>query len=144
RARRNLRKHSTAGWGAVRPLRTDQKTERSVRAVRKEAILAAQGRGRTDLHFIHTGGLGLTIGTSLAAVVLFWWLLGGSFITGGGAGLLSSTIRDLWANTISAAAVDVRSLGTFADTVPADPFTWVLALIGSVTFWNPSYAILLL
>lgn len=144
RSRRNLRKHSTAGWGAVRPLRTDRKTERSVRAVRKEAILAAQGRGRTDLHFIHTGGLGLTIGTSLAAVVLFWWLLGGSFITGGGAGLLSSSIRDLWANTISAAAVDVRSLGTFADTVPADPFTWVLALIGSVTFWNPSYAILLL
>ena len=144
RSRRKIRALSSAGWNAVRPLRADRKTVRSVLAVRREAILTAQGRGRAELQFIRTGGLALTIAATLVSVALTWWLIGASFVTGGGTGQLSASLRDLWAGTISAAAVDIQSLGSFADTIPADPFTWVLALLGTITFWNPSFAIILL
>ncbi|MBN9613222.1 MAG: glycosyl transferase, partial [Actinobacteria bacterium] len=43
-----------------------------------------------------------------------------------------SPIGELWRNTPT------------QNGVPADPFAWVLALLGSLTFWNPSHAVVLL
>lgn len=144
RARANIRRHNTAGWGAVRPLRTERKTVASVRMVRKESILAVQGRQREDLHFVQTGGLALTMSALAAGALFTWWLFGASFVTGGGAGQLTQSLGGLWSSTVSAAAVNVQSLGSFAHTIPADPFAWVLALMGTITFWNPSLAVIIL
>lgn len=141
RSRSRIRNNSRAGWGAVRPLRTDRKTVRAVRAVRKEAILAVQGRQKQDLHFVTKGGLGLLVVSALASAGILWWLFNASFL---GSGQLSASVTELWASTISAAAVNVQQLGSFMHSIPADSFTWVLALLGTVTFWNPSYALVLL
>ena len=130
-SRRRIRRNSSAGWGAIRQLRTDPKSVRTARMIDREAILASAGLQRRELHFISTGGLATLVGAVVAAVALTWWALPRTSLTGGGLAPLSP-IGELWWNT--------RSL----DGVPADPFAWVLAILGSLTFWNPSHAVVLL
>ncbi|MDO4241617.1 MAG: glycosyltransferase, partial [Microbacteriaceae bacterium] len=130
RARRILRRHNTAGWGAIRPLRQDPKTVRTSRLIDKEAILAAQGRKRRELHFISTGGVHTLLFSSLASIALCWWLYGQTSLSYGGSVPLSD-FGTLWQNT------------RVQEGVPADPFTWLLAGLGSLTFFNPSLAVVL-
>ncbi|WP_336659048.1 glycosyltransferase [Leucobacter sp. USHLN153] len=130
-ARRRIRAHSTAGWPAVRQLRVDPKTVRTARMIDREAILASLGRRRREMHFISSGGLSVLIVAAAISIVLTWWALPQTSLFGGGLAPLSS-LDQLWVNT--------RPI----DGNPADPFTWVLALIGTLTFWNPSHAIVLL
>lgn len=130
-SRRRIRAHSTAGWPAIRQLRVDPKSVRTARMIDREAILASSGRQRRELHFISSGGLGVLVAALVAAVALTWWAFPQTSLAGGGLAPLSA-IDQLWWNT--------RPLGG----VPADPFTWVLALLGTLTFWNPSHALVLL
>ena len=130
-SRRRIRRGSSAGWAAIRPLRIDPKTVRTARMIDREAILANSGRQRHELHFISTGGLAVLVFAIVAAVACTWWAFAHTSLVGGGIAPLSP-IGELWRNT--------RPI----DGVPADPFTWVLALLGSLTFWNPSHAVVLL
>ncbi|TDP95567.1 GT2 family glycosyltransferase [Leucobacter luti] len=130
-SRRRIRAHNTAGWSALRQLRIDPKSVRTARMIDREAILASTGLQRRELHFISSGGLAVLAAAIVATIALTWWALPRTNITGGGLAPLSN-LGQLWWNT--------RAL----DGVPADPFAWVLALLGSVTFWNPSHAIVLL
>ncbi len=130
-SRRRIRAHSNAGWPAIRQLRIDPKSVRTARMIDREAILASQGQQRRELHFISSGGLAVLAAAVVAAIALTWWALGQTSLAGGNLAPLSP-IDQLWWNT--------RTL----DGVPADPFTWVLALLGTLTFWNPSHVIVLL
>ncbi len=129
-SRRRIKAHQQAGWAAVRPLRVDPKTVRTARMIDREAILAAQGRLARELHFISSGGLAVLGGALVATLALCWWAVTQTSLTGGALAPLSP-INELWQNT--------RTI----DGVPADPFAWVLAVLGSLTFWNPSHAIVL-
>lgn len=130
-SRRRIRRLRGPGWSAVKPLRIDTKTVRTTRMIEREAILASQGRRRGELHFISNGGLAVLVTALVATAVLCWWALTMTSVSGGALAPLSP-IAELWQNT--------RSQGG----VPADPFTWVLAVLGSLTFWNPSHAIVLM
>ncbi len=130
-SRRRVRAANTAGWGAVRPLRVDPKSVRTARMIDREAILVSQGRLREDMHFISSGGLAVLLVSALAAVALTWWALTQTSLTGGALAPLNP-IGELWQNT--------RTVGG----VPADPFAWVLALLGTITFWNPSHGVVLM
>lgn len=129
-SRRRVRRYQQAGWAAVRPLRVDPKTVRTARMIDREAILAAQGRVARDLHFISTGGLAVLLVSVLVSLILTWWAVTQTSLTGGALAPLSD-LGDLWQHT--------RAI----DGVPADPFAWVLAVLGSLTFWNPSHAVVL-
>lgn len=130
-SRRRIAAVNRAGWASVRPLRIDPKTVRTTRMIDREAILAAQGRQPREMHFISTGGLAVLITAAVAAVALLWWAIPQTSLTGGAIAPLS-TIGELWQSTLTQGGV------------PADPFTWVLAVLGSLTFWNPSHALVLL
>ena len=132
RARRELRRTNTSGWGAIRQLRVDEKTVRTQRMIDREAILTRQGRAPKERHFIASGGLTVLLITTVLSLAIFWWLFGASFLGGGSLLPLSSDLATLWANTQPSGGL------------PADPFTWVLAVLGSITFWNPSIAVVLL
>lgn len=132
RARRNLRSINTAGWAAIRPLRIDRKTVRTVRMIDREAILVRQGRQPKERHFIATGGQSVLLAATVLSLAVFWWLFGASFLTGGALLPLSASVTELWQNTVTSAGI------------PADPFAWVLAVLGTLTFWNPSLAIVVL
>ncbi|MBK0417696.1 glycosyltransferase [Leucobacter sp. CSA1] len=130
-SRRRIRRHSSAGWAAIRPLRVDPKSVRTARMIDREAILAAQGRRAPEIHFISSGGLAVLIGAVVLAAALCWWTLAQTSLSGGALAPLSP-IGELWMHT--------RTI----DGVPADPFAWVLAVLGTLTFWNPSHAVVLL
>lgn len=130
-SRRNLRRNSSVGWAALRGLRTDPKTVRTARIIDREAVLAQTGRLRREIHFISSGGLGVVTAALAVGIALTWWALPHTSLVGGGLLPLSS-FGELWWNT------------RIIDGVPADPFTWVLAVLGSVTFWNPSHIVVLL
>ena len=129
-SRRRIRRLSGPGWSAVKPLRVDSKTVRTARMIDREAILAGQGRQPKELHFISSGGLAVLVIALVAGLALCWWALTQTSLAGGALAPLSP-IGELWQNT--------RTQGG----VPADPFTWVLAVLGSLTFWNPSHALVL-
>lgn len=129
-SRRRIRSLRGPGWAAVTPLRVDPKTVRTTRMIDREAILASQGRTKREVHFISNGGLTVFAVSIVVAIALTWWALAQTSLFGGGLAPLNS-IGELWGNT--------RTVGG----VPADPFTWVLAVLGSLTFWNPSHAIVL-
>lgn len=129
-SRRRIRRQNRAGWVSIRPLRVDPKTVRTTRMIDREAILAATGRQRREIHFISSGGIGVLAGAAVASVALTWWAFNKTSLVGGGLAPLSP-FAELWRNTHT------------LDGVPADPFTWVLALLGTLTFWNPSHAVVL-
>lgn len=129
-SRRRIRAASSAGWAAVRPLRVDPKAVRTARMIDREAILASQGRQRRELHFVSSGGLTVLVVSMVAAVALCWWALSRTSLVGGALAPLSP-VGELWQNTF------------MHDGVPADPFAWVLAVLGSLTFWNPSHIVVL-
>ncbi len=130
-SRRRVRDANSSGWGAVKPLRVDPKTVRTARMIDREAILVSQGRLRDELHFISSGGLAVLLASVLITIGLTWWALTQFSLTGGALAPLSP-LGELWANTRT------------ANGVPADPFTWVLALLGTLTFWNPSHGVVLM
>lgn len=130
-SRRRVKHANTAGWGAVRPLRVDPKAVRTARMIDREAILVAQGRLREDLHFISSGGLAVLLASTLATLALTWWAVTQTSLTGGALAPLSP-LNELWEGT--------RTL----NGVPADPFAWVLALLGTLTFWNPSHGVVIM
>ncbi|MBO1900617.1 glycosyltransferase family 2 protein [Leucobacter weissii] len=130
-SRRRIKAVNRAGWSAVRPLRVDPKSVRTARMIDREAILAAQGRRFHELHFISSGGLAVLVAAAVLAAILCWWAFAQTSLSGGGLAPLSP-LGELWQHT--------RAQGG----VPADPFTWVLAVLGTLTFWNPSHAIVLL
>lgn len=132
RARRELRRTNTSGWGAIRQLRADPKTVRTVRMIDREAILIRQGRQPKERHFIATGGLAVLLASTVISLAVFWWLFGASFLSGGALLPLSTTVSELWANT--------QATGS----LPADPFAWILAVLGTLTFWNPSLSVVAL
>lgn len=132
RARHELKRVNTAGWAAVNPLRVDRKTVRTVRMIDREAILIRQGRQPKERHFIAKGGLSVLLAATVLSLVMFWWLFSATFLEGGALLPLSTTVGELWNNTQASAGL------------PADPFAWVLAVLGSITFWNPSLVVVIL
>ena len=138
RSRRILKASRTVGWSAIAPLRLQPDEARRRRQAAAEAR-RARARGRShELQFIGTGGAWVLLGTAAASVGLFSWLIGSGGVGGGGL-LPLSGFTELWRN----AAYGWRDIGT-GFVGAADPFAGVLAVLGSFTFWSPSFAMVLL
>ncbi len=137
RARRVLKSARSVGWSAVAPLRIQPDELRRRRQAEAEAR-RTRARGRThELQFIGTGGGWVLLASAAASVGLFSWLITAGGVGGGGL-LPLSAVGELWRN----AASGWRDVGT-GFVGAADPFNGVLAVLGSLTFWAPSYAMLL-
>lgn len=117
-------------WAQLRPLRIDSKTVRDERFIDRETLLISRGRKRPELHFITTGGLPVLLISIILSVLLTWWLYLEDTLSGGHLIPLNDLLQ-LWRNTET------------LNGVPADPFTWILALLGSLTPFQPSFALLL-
>jgi GT2 family glycosyltransferase len=151
-ARRNLRRSRALGWSAIAPLRMPQGEVRELRAQAREAELAeldrqtaggtaagGAGRGVERAGFIANGGLWMVLLAGVVGLLAFGALLGANAVSGGGLRPLSGTVADLWANI----GYGWREVGTGL-LGAADPFAAVLAVLGSITFWAPSWSIVLL
>lgn len=135
-ARRRLVRARTVGWAAVAPLRIPFPEVRRMRALKREAALVGQRHEGADLDFFGTGGGWTVLAALVVGVVLFYPLVGSGAISGGGLLPLGSSVGDLWAGL----GYGWRDIGLgFAGA--ADPFSAVLAVLGTLTFWQPSAAL---
>ncbi len=138
RARRRIAASRRARWGALRPLRASWRTVRSQRRLLgdpERMHIAADER----VGFVEGAGLWVTALAVVVGVVLSPQLIGAAAATGGALLPLSESLTGLWS---SALAGPRDALGEL--TGPADPFVLVLALLGSITPWQPSTAVVLL
>ncbi|WP_127792926.1 glycosyltransferase [Agromyces sp. LHK192] len=139
RARGRLRRGKQVGWAAIAPLRVSADEMRRRRRAAAEAR-RARARGRTDeVQFIGTGGGWVLLAAFAGSLVVFGRLLGATGIGGGALAPLSGGLGELWTN----AAYGWRDMGA-GFVGAADPFAGLLAVLGSITFWSPSYAMVLL
>lgn len=140
-ARRNVARarRKAPGWAAIAPLRMPAAEVRRRRMLAREAALTLAHGDRRELDFFGTGGGWVVLAALVASVGLQGRLLGASVIGGGGLLPLDSTPSALW----SGVGWGWRDVG-IGFTGPSDPFQAVLALLGSLTFWQPSFSLVLL
>jgi GT2 family glycosyltransferase len=145
-ARRNLRKNRSVGWEAIAPLRMPSSEVRELRAQAREAettdfesATAAATAQQPRAGFVAHAGLWVVLIMGVVGILAFGALLGSNAVTGGGLRPLSDTVGALWSNI----GIGWRDVGTGL-VGAADPFATVLAVLGSLTFWNPSESIVVL
>ena len=114
----------------------------ALEAEQSQATLAAFERGEFEVEnqessrgFIAAGGLWIALAITAISFKFF-----PSNLAAVGGGLLP--LSDSWLSLISRAGASFQpiGLGYFA---PSDPFVWVLALLGTTTFWAPSLSLAL-
>lgn len=133
RARHRLRRTRVAGWAATRPLRLSWRDVRQ-----RRALLRDNGRDpvrHIPVRFFTGGGFTVVLISAVVGAVLAWPRVGASALSGGGL-LPLGDLRSLWGSV----GWGWHPLGT-GFTGPADPFALVLAVLGSITFWHPSAAV---
>jgi hypothetical protein len=143
-ARRMLHRSRRLGWDAIAPLRMPPRLVRERRAQAREIAMMPSARARENAEepsagFVAHGGLWVVVLAAVAGAVMFGPLLGAQSLTGGGLLPLSATVGELWSHV----GYGWRDIGV-GFTGPADPFASVLAILGSITFWDPSYSVVLL
>ncbi len=137
RARRRLARARTASWAQIAPLRTTN-TELRER-LDDDPEVAIGGHRRSDLRFFAGGGAWLVLAALAGSVAAFTALLAWPVLGGGALQPLATSVGRLW----DEAVYGQRALGI--DTIaPADPFSAVVAVLGSLWPWAPSRALVLL
>lgn len=138
RARKNLRDSKAVGWSSLAALRIPFAEVRRRRRLRRESGAVVYTVERSELRFFTGGGAWLVLASALIGSALFFRLLAASAIEGGTILPLSSAVGDLWSNI----GYGWRDIG-LGFTGAADPFAAVVAVLGTLTFWNPSYSLVL-
>ncbi len=138
RARRRIAATRTSRWRSLRPLRASWRTVRSQRRALgdpERMQIAVDER----VGFVEGAGLWVTALAVVVGIVLTPQLIGASSATGGGLLPLSASVSQLWSHTLAG------TLDPLGDVVAVpDPFVLLLALLGSLTPWQPSTAVVLL
>ena len=145
RARRTFARTKTVRWSAISALRIPRRAVIERRAQAREEALAAESAKRPSARtepkadFVANGGLWAVLIAALVSVIAFGPLFGASSLGGGQLLPLSNTVGELWSHV----GVGWREIGA-GFTGAADPFAYVLAVLGSITFWDPSLSIVIL
>lgn len=141
-ARRNLARGRVLGWGAVAPLRVQSGQARELAANRAAATSSRAALADPEVPrpgFFTAGGAWVVIALATAGVIANLRLLGETAVAGGGIVPLGASVAGLWGNV----GYGWRELeGGFAGA--SDPFSLVLAVLGTLTFWSPSLSIVVL
>ncbi|GAA3874055.1 hypothetical protein GCM10022381_16120 [Leifsonia kafniensis] len=139
KARRNLAKTRTLGWSSIASLRVPTAVVRRRHMLKREASLTGARGERPELSFFAKGGAWVVLIAACVGIGVLAPLLGAQTLTGGGLLPLSGTVTDLW----QSAGYGWRQIG-LGFVGAADPFSAVLAVLGTLTFWSPSFALVLL
>ena len=132
--RRSIRTHRSATWANIAPLRT---TRAQLRQCLDDGH-GAEGGAVQELGF-SGGGAWAVLAALVVGIAAFTGLLAWPALGGGALLPLRQTVAALWRD----AAYGLRGIGV--DLVgPADPFSGVVAVIGSLWPAAPSFAMVLL
>ncbi len=139
RARRVLRRNRVMGWGAIGALRITAGELRERRSGERAAAAAASVAERDRPGFFSGGGAWMVLVAAVFGIAAFGHLADAQALSGGGLVPLSTTVGELWSHVGYA----WHDLGT-GFLGASDPFSSVLAVLGTLTFWSPSFSIVLL
>lgn len=136
RARRRIRTVRAVGWSRIAPLRVSRS---ELRLQWAGDAAESDAPVRSELRFFVGGGAWVVLGALAVSAVLFAPLLAWPVLGGGALAPLRATVAQLWQD----AAWGTRPLGL--DFIgPADPFSALIALIGSLSPAEPSRALVVL
>lgn len=138
-ARERFAATQTEPMSTIDRLRISPAEQRRVRELRREELRASMHGSRREMNFIGTGGAWVLLLAFATSVIAMLPLFGADALRGGALAPLSGSIGEIW----GAIGYGVRDPGTGAAGV-ADPFAFVLALLGTLTFWHPSASIVAL
>jgi GT2 family glycosyltransferase len=139
-ARAVLSRAQAGSWAVVDSLRMGPEDVRKRRAISHESRVAAEEE--TAFQAPRPGFFPAFPWTILTLAVIAgvthgrWW--GSGVLLGGGVLPLPATLQELWSE---AWTVVPRTLSLDAPALPADPFNFVLAILGSLTWWSPTLAL---
>ena len=137
RARRRIARVKRASWGDLRSLRIDWRTLRARRRLVGDDVVENAAIADERVGFV-AGGTLWVLGLALVAgAVIHLRILTSTAVIGGGV-LPLGDFSTLWQHALFG---DRDGLGSVIG--PADPFAIVTAIIGSITFWQPSLAVML-
>ena len=137
-ARKRLRRTRKLGWAAIAPLRISSAVARERRTTRSSGRDDARAPVRSRASFFSGGGAGVVLLAAVIGVVVFGRLLGATAVQGGALLPLSRTVGELWAN------VGYSWHPASGVASASDPYAAVLAVLGSLTYWAPSFSVVLL
>ncbi|TQO20783.1 GT2 family glycosyltransferase [Rhodoglobus vestalii] len=137
-ARRNLRRNKRVGFGAVNPLRVTWAELRELRAHERSGDAPDAVFDVARPRFFGDGGAWVVLLTAVVGVISFSRFVDVPALTGGALLPLSSSVSELWAH------VGYGWNDLAQQVTAADPFAAVLAVMGSLTFWNPSFSVVVL
>jgi len=139
-ARSSLKRIQRVGWASIAPLRMPPATVRERRAQARDAqrtrssVTVREARAG----FVTHGGLWAVMLAGVIGLISWGSLLGAPSLTGGALSTLSDTAQQLWSHVgYGGREIGVGFVGA------ADPFAYLLAVLGSITFWSPSFSIVL-
>ncbi len=146
-ARKNLRRGRKLGWAAIASLRmpVSEVRERRMQAREAELIDAdaassrAFARSDTRAGFIAHGGMWVVLLVGLIGVLAYGALLDANSLSGGGLRPITHGVAELWSNI----GLGWRHIGSGMFGA-ADPFAVVLATLGTMTWWSPTWSVVLL
>ncbi len=138
-ARKIFTQTRTLGWDAISTLRVSAAEVRRRHSLKREASLFGLHGERAEVRFFSGGGAWTLLGAAVVGIIMMVPLLGADSLTGGGLLPLSPTLPELWASV----GYGWRDLGQ-GFVGAADPFAAVVAVLGSLAFWSPSFALVLL
>ncbi|WP_375388531.1 glycosyltransferase [uncultured Amnibacterium sp.] len=133
RSRSRIAQQRSVGWAAIAPLRQPWREVRHRRALARDNSRPAVRE--EPVHFFTSGGMGTVLAMAAVSLVLLQPLLGADALSGGQL-LPLGDLHSLWRSV----GWGVHPLGA-GFVGPADPFAVVLALLGTITFWHPSAAV---
>ncbi|WP_051973589.1 glycosyltransferase family 2 protein [Cryobacterium sp. MLB-32] len=138
-ARRRLAATRSLGWASIASLRVTSAEMRRRHALQREASLAGARGDRPEIRFFASGGAWTVLAAAFVSLVMFAPLLNAQTLAGGGMLPLSANLIDLWTSaTYGWRDISLGFVGA------ADPFSAVLAVLGSLTFWAPSFSLVLI
>jgi len=137
-ARRNLKRNNRVGFAAVDPLRMSWAELREIRAHERHGESPDAAFDVLRPKFFGNGGAWVVLLAGILGIVSFSRFVDAAALTGGSLLPLSATVDELWKH-IGYGWNDLAQ-----QVVAADPFAAVLALMGSLTLWNPSFSIVVL
>lgn len=136
RSRARIARTRRVAWSVLAPLRV---TRDQLRSRLSDGDHTDASATRSELRFFAGGGGWVVLAALAAAVVAFPALLAWPVLGGGGLLPLRAEFAALWGDT----AFGLRALGL--DTVgPADPFSFVVAVVGTLWPFAPSRALVIL
>jgi GT2 family glycosyltransferase len=138
-ARKQFAATKKLGWASIASLRVPAAEVRRRLALKREASLTGVQGARPDIRFFAGGGAWTMLAAAVAGVALLAPLLGARTLTGGGLLPLDGSPAELWQSV----AYGWRDIG-LGFVGAADPFAAVVAVLGSLTFWQPSFVLVLL